>query len=169
MLSSAVIKPVIKNEVISEAIGTKQERRERKRKINVVELFHPKKRLKLDLETSSAKPSPEVEKRNKVDKRKKRKESGNVADDGRENEGEKKDINVDTNGTVHEAIEGSKIDEIADEKQVDEDSLARPKKKIIPRSGGGRLYTVWFVFVDSIEYMKGELDVILLCTNLRCR
>lgn len=168
MLSSAIIQPVVKNEVISEAIGTKQERRERKRKINVVELFHPKKRLKLDPEASSSKSSSDVEKRKKAEKGKGRKESYSAVSDGHDNEGEKKYINVDTNGTVHEAIEGSEVDETVEERQVD-DSLARPKKKIVPRSGGGRLCMEWLVFVDSIEFMKGALDIILLCTNLRCR
>lgn len=169
MISSAVFKPVVKNEVISEAIGTKQERRERKRKINVVELFHPKKRLKLDPEVSSSKSSSEVEKRKKAEKGKRRKESYSAVSDGHDNEGEKKHISADKNGTVHEAVEGSKIDETVEERQVDEDSMARPKKKIMPRSGGGRLCLVWLVFVDSVEYMKGALDIILLCTNLRCR
>lgn len=158
----------MRNEVISEAIGTKQERRERKRKINVVELFHPKKRLKLDPDASS-KSSSELERRKKAEKGKRCKESDSAVSDGHGNEGEKKYINVDTNGTVHEAVEGSKIDETVEERQVDEDSLARPKKKIVPRSGGGRLCMVWLVFVDSVEYMKGALDIILLCTNLRCR
>jgi hypothetical protein len=151
VLFPPVIKPIVKNEVISEAIGTKQERRERKRKINVVELFHPKKRLKLDLETSSSKSSSEVERRKKAEKRKRRKESGNAVSDDHDNEGEKKDIDLGTIGTFHEAVEGSKVNETVDKGQASEDSLSKPKKKIIPRSGGGRLYTVWFVFVDSVE------------------
>ncbi|XP_023708099.1 uncharacterized protein LOC111864808 isoform X3 [Cryptotermes secundus] len=137
LLSSTIITPIVRNEVISEAIGTKQERRERKRKINVVELFHPKKRQKLDPDASSSKSSSEVERRKKAEKGKRCKESDSAVSDGHGNEGEKKYINVDTNGTVHEAIEGSKIDETVEGRQVDEDSLARPKKKIVRRSGGG--------------------------------
>lgn len=165
----AINKPVIKNEVTSEAIGTKQERRERKRKLNVVELFHPKKRLRLDPEASSSKPSSEVEKGKKAEKGKKRKENCNNVNDGDDNEGEKSYVNVETSGALQESVQGSEIVDTLEERKVRVDAVGRQKKKIGARSKGGRLCVVWFVSVDSVEYMKGALDVILLCANLRCR
>jgi hypothetical protein len=134
----AVIKPVIKNEVISEAIGTKQERRERKRKINVVELFHPKKRLKLDPELSSLKSSSAVEKGRKVEKGKQRNESHSSVNDDGDNEGEKSYVSMDTSGTLEECVHGSKVDETVEDSQGSEDAVGRPKKK----TGGGRLCVV---------------------------
>jgi hypothetical protein len=134
----AVIKPVKKNEVISEAIGTKQERRERKRKINVAELFHPKKRLKLDPELSCLKSSSEVEKGKKVEKGKQYNDSHNSMGDFGDNEGEKSYVRVDTSGTVEECVHGSKVDKTVEDSQGSEDAVCRPKKK----SGGGRLCMV---------------------------
>jgi hypothetical protein len=167
MLPPEVVKPVVKNEVTSEAIGTKQERRERKRKINVVELFHPKKRLRLDPESSSSKSLPEIERR-KAEKGNKHKESYSIANDD-DNEGEKSYIDTDKNATPQESVQVSEIDETVEERKVDEDAVGRSKKKTGARSRGGRLCMVWFVSVDSSKYMKGALDVILLCGNLRCR
>jgi hypothetical protein len=142
VLPPAVIKPVIKNEVISEAIGTKQERRERKRKINVVELFHPKKRLKLDPELSALKSSSDIEKGKKVEKGKQYNESrGSVYDVG-DNEGEKSYVRVDTSGSLEESVHGSKVDEAVESSQGSEDAVGRLKKKTGARSGGGTLYMI---------------------------
>jgi hypothetical protein len=150
VLPPAVIKPVIKNEVISEAIGTKQERRERKRKINVVELFHPKKRLKLDPELSASNSSLEVEKGKKVEKGKQRNESHSSVNDVGDSEGEKSYISVDTSGTLEKAVHGSKVDETTEDSQGNESAVGRPKKK----SGGGRIYMVLLDAMDSDVCMK---------------
>jgi hypothetical protein len=139
VIPPAIIKPVIKNEIISEAIGTKQERRERKRKINVVELFHPKKRLKLDPELS-ANSSLEGEKGKKVEKGKQHESHSSVNDDG-DKEGEKNYVSVDTSGTLEKSVHGSKVDETAEDSHGSENAVSRPKKK----SGGGRLYMVLLV------------------------
>lgn len=136
-----MVVPVTKNEVTSEPIGTKQERRERKRKINVAELFHPKKRLKLDPESSSTKSLPEIERR-KAEKGNKHKESCSTVNDGDDNEGEKKYINMDTNVTPQESVQDSEIDETVDERKVVEDAVSRSKKKNEARSEGGRLCMV---------------------------
>jgi len=145
-----VIKPVIKNEIISEAIGTKQERRERKRKINVAELFHPKKRPKLDPELSASNSSLEVEKGKKVEKGKQRNESHSSVNDVGDNEGEKNYVNVDTSGTLEKSVRGSKVDETAEDSQGNENAVGRPKKK----TGGGTPYMVLLVNVDSDVCMK---------------
>jgi len=145
-----IIKPVIKNEIISEAIGTKQERRERKRKINVVELFHPKKRLKLDPELSASNASLEVEKGKKAEKGKHRNESHSSVNDVGDNEGEKNYVSVDTSGTLEKSVHGSKVDETAEDSQGNENAIGRPKKK----TGGGRLYTVLLVTMDSDVCLK---------------
>jgi len=144
-----IIKPVIKNEIISEAIGTKQERRERKRKINVVELFHPKKRLKLDPELSASNSSLEVEKGKKVEKGKQHDSRSSVNDVG-DNEGEKNYVSVDTSGTLEKSVHGSKVDETADDSQGSENAVGRSKKK----TGGGRLYMVLLVTMDSDVCVK---------------
>jgi hypothetical protein len=136
-----VVVPVTKNEVTSEPIGTKQERRERKRKINVAELFHPKKRLKLDPESSSTKSLLEIERR-KAEKGNKRKESCSTVNDGDDNEGEKKYINMDTNASPQESVQDSEIDETVDERKVVEDAVSRSRKKNEARSEGGRLCMV---------------------------
>ncbi|XP_069687402.1 uncharacterized protein [Periplaneta americana] len=128
-------KPVIKNEVISEPIGTKEERRERKRKLNVVELFHPKKRLKIAAE-SSPKSSTDAEKGRKSEKRRRRKENPSNVNEG-DNEGEKNINNTDTNETLQESVQISEIDETVEEKKVVEDPVGRQKKKISSKSGGG--------------------------------
>lgn len=173
MLAPVAAKPVMKNEITSEAIGTKQERRERKRKINVAELFHPKKRLRLDPESSSSKSLPEIERR-KAEKGNKHKESYNNTndiddgDDDDDNEGEKSYIDTDTNVTLQESVQVSEIDETV-EKRVDEDTVSGSKKKAGASSRGGMLFMVWFVSVDNFKHMKVALDVILLCDNLRCR
>jgi hypothetical protein len=138
-----VIKRVIKNEIISEAIGTKQERRERKRKINVVELFHPKKRPKLDPELSASNSSLEVQKGKKVEKGKQRSESQSSVNDAGDNEGEKSYVSVDTSATPEKSVHGSKIDETAEDNQGNENAVGRPKKK----TGGGRLYMVLLVTI----------------------
>lgn len=150
VLPPPVIKPVIKNEIISEAIGTKQERRERKRKINVVELFHPKKRPKLDPELSASNSSLEVEKGKKVEKGKQRNECQSSVSDVGDNEGEKSYISVDTSGALEKSVHGSKADEMAEDSQDNENAVGRPKKKM----GGGRLYVVLLVTVYSDVCMK---------------
>lgn len=150
VIPPAIIKPVIKNEIISEAIGTKQERRERKRKINVAELFHPKKRLKLDPELSASNSSLEVEKGKKAEKRKQRNESHSNVNDVGENEGGKNYVSVDTSETVEKSVHGSKVDETAEDSKGNENAVGRPKKK----TGGGRLYMVLLVTMDSDVCMK---------------
>jgi hypothetical protein len=150
VLPPPVIKPVIKNEIISEAIGTKQERRERKRKINVVELFHPKKRPKLDPELSASISSLVVEKVKKVEKGKQRNECQSSVSDVGDNEGEKSYISVDTSGALEKSVHGSKADEMAEDSQDNENAVGRPKKKM----GGGRLYVVLLVTVYSDVCMK---------------
>ena len=150
VIPPAIIKPVIKNEIISEAIGTKQERRERKRKINVAELFHPKKRLKLDPELSASNSSLEVEKGKKVERGKQRNESHSSVNDVGDNEGEKNYVNVDASGTLEKSVHGFKVDETAEDSQGNENAAGRPKKKI----GGGRLYMVLLITMDSDVCMK---------------
>lgn len=150
VIPPAVIKPIIKNEIISEAIGTKQERRERKRKINVAELFHPKKRLKLDPELSASNSSLEVEKGKKVERGKQRIESHSNVNDVGDNEGEKNYVSVDTSGTLEKSLHGSKVDETAEDSQGSENAVGRPKKK----TGGGRLYMVLLVTMDSDVCLK---------------
>jgi hypothetical protein len=145
-----IIKPVIKNEIISEAIGTKQERRERKRKINVVELFHPKKRQKLDPELSASNASLEVEKGKKVEKGKQRESHICSVNDVGDNEGEKNYVSVDTSGTLEKSVHGSKVNETAEDSQGSENAIGRPKKK----TGGGRLYMVLLVIMDSDVCLK---------------
>ncbi|PSN55980.1 hypothetical protein C0J52_02156 [Blattella germanica] len=133
-LPPPVSKPVVKNTVIEEAIGTKEERRERKRKINVAELFHPKKRIKLEPGSTPPRVSSEPEKGKKIEKGKKRKENSS---EGAENEGEKSSVSLDTNDSVEDSVQGSELEITMEEKKVDEETVGKPKKKNSSKSTGG--------------------------------
>ena len=103
----------------------------------MAELFHPKKRMKLEAGSLSPR-SVDSEKGKKFDRRKKRTESQCQRNDSVDNEGEKSPVGQDVSESVEVSFQGSEAEITEEKKKIDGDIGKKLKKKRGRRPLGGR-------------------------------